>query len=64
MYLQKSLELETQTKISKNLPDTYINICAVLSSLSMHGDALHSAMMSVIMLQHEIVTQLSDKLKE
>ena len=64
MYLQKSLEMETRAKTSKNLSDTYINICAVLSSLSMHNDALHSAMMSVIVGQHELITQLADKLKD
>lgn len=63
MYLQKSLELETKAKVSKNLADTYINICAVLSSLSMHGDALHNAMMSVVTLQHEMITRLAAKVE-
>lgn len=61
MYLQKSLEMETRAKTSKNLSDTYVNICAVLSSLSMHGEALHSAMLSVIIQQHELIEQMANQ---
>jgi hypothetical protein len=46
------------------MSDTYLNICAVLSSLSMHNDALHNAMMSVIMLQHDLIMTVSDQLED
>lgn len=35
-YLKKSLELQQKISNPINLPDTYINICAVLSSLGEH----------------------------
>lgn len=39
----------------KTLSDTHLNLCAVLSQLDRHEDALQHAMLSIILLQDEFL---------
>lgn len=50
-YLVQALDLELRLEEPKTLADTHLNICAVLSHLDRHEDALQHAMLSIILLQ-------------
>ncbi|KAM3147873.1 hypothetical protein pb186bvf_000201 [Paramecium bursaria] len=54
-YLQQALQIELALNQSQNLPNTYLNLCAVLSQLDRHEDAIQHIYLSIIMLQHEIL---------
>ena len=45
----------------KTLADTHLNLCAVLSQLDRHEDALQHSMLSIILLQDEFLTTLLAK---
>jgi tetratricopeptide (TPR) repeat protein len=55
MYLQSALELEWKDKNTATLADTYLNLCAVLSQLGRHNEALENALFSVTLLQEELL---------
>lgn len=55
-YLIQALELEIKIDQPKTLADTHINLCAVLSQLDRHEDALQHSMLSIILLQDEFLT--------
>ena len=40
------------------IADTHLNLCAVLSQLDRHEDALQHSMLSIILLQDEFLTTL------
>ncbi len=50
-YLIQALELELKMDNPKTLADTHLNLCAVLSQLDRHEDALQHSMLSIILLQ-------------
>lgn len=63
-YLQKSLKLESRITDSQNTADTHINICAVLSQLGKHQDALNHAqkaldLLGTLLSPQESVDELS-----
>lgn len=62
-YLIQALDLELKIEQPKTLADTHINLCAVLSQLDRHEDALQHSMLSIILLQDEFVTTLLAKYK-
>ena len=43
------------------MADTHLNLCAVLSQLDRHEDALQHSMLSIILLQDEFLTNLLGK---
>lgn len=57
-YLIQALELELKIDEPKTLADTHLNLCAVLSQLDRHEDALQHSMLSIILLQDEFLTTL------
>lgn len=63
-YLIQALELELKIDQPKTLADTHLNLCAVLSQLDRHEDALQHSMLSIILLQDEFLTSLLAKYKE
>lgn len=62
-YLIQALDLELKIDQPKTLADTHINLCAVLSQLDRHEDALQHSMLSIILLQDEFLTTLLSKYK-
>jgi hypothetical protein len=39
----------------ESLADTHLNLCAVLSQLGRHSEALEHILMSIVMLQEELL---------
>ncbi|CAD8088820.1 unnamed protein product [Paramecium primaurelia] len=60
-YLQQALSIELQQKQSTSLPDIYLNLCAVLSQLERHEEAIQHIYLSIIMLQHELLISTFQK---
>ncbi|CAD8097340.1 unnamed protein product [Paramecium sonneborni] len=60
-YLQQALQIELQQKQSTSLPDIYLNLCAVLSQLERHDEAIQHIYLSIIMLQHQLLVQSLQK---
>ena len=60
-YLIQALELELKIDQPKTLADTHLNLCAVLSQLDRHEDALQHSMLSIILLQEEFLNNLLGK---
>jgi len=58
-YLQRALRIETSSNAVVNPAGTRLNLCAVLSQLGKHEEALQHAQASVILLQEELVAQSS-----
>lgn len=50
MKIEKSLDLKGSAA-----SDTHLNICAVLSLMSKHDEALNHAMQALILLQEEFI---------
>ena len=63
-YLIQALELELKIDQPKTLADTHLNLCAVLSQLDRHEDALQHVMLSIILLQDEFLQATLPKMKE
>ena len=55
-YLKKTLHLEAVAPQSdtRHLGDTHLNMCAVLSQLGRHAQALQHAQSALILLQEEL----------
>lgn len=53
--LQDALTLEWKSKKEDTLADTYLNLCAVLSQLTKHKEALENVLFSITLLQEEIL---------
>ena len=49
---------------SKALADTHLNLCAVLSQLDRHEDALQHVMLSIILIQDEFLRVTLPKARE
>ena len=49
--LQEALNLEWKSRKEDSLADTYLNLCAVLSQLGRHKEALENILFSVTLLQ-------------
>ncbi|CAD8201733.1 unnamed protein product [Paramecium octaurelia] len=56
-YLQQALTIELKNDKSTQLPELYLNLCAVFSSLERHEEATQHIYLSIIMLQHELLLQ-------
>ncbi|KAL4449884.1 hypothetical protein ABPG74_015003 [Tetrahymena malaccensis] len=52
-YLKKALEIEIHIDRPQSLADTHLNLCAVLSQLERHKEALEHVLMSIVLLQEE-----------
>jgi tetratricopeptide (TPR) repeat protein len=63
-YLIQALELELKIDQPKTLADTHLNLCAVLSQLDRHEDALQHVMLSIILLQDEFLQTVLPKTRE
>lgn len=55
--------MELRLEKPKTLADTHLNLCAVLSQLDRHEDALQHSMLSIILLQDEFLSVLLPKIK-
>ena len=55
MYLQNALDLEWKDQKQETLADTYLNLCAVLSQLGRHEQALENVLFSIVILQEELL---------
>lgn len=53
--LQEALSLEWKSRKEDTLADTYLNLCAVLSQLGRHREALENVLFSITLLQEEIL---------
>lgn len=53
-YLQKALKLESRLENVENPADTHLNLCAVLSQIGRHAQALEHVQTALILLQEEI----------
>jgi tetratricopeptide (TPR) repeat protein len=53
-YLQKALKIESRLRVVNNPADTHLNLCAVLSQLSRHEEALSHAQAALALLQEEL----------
>lgn len=54
-YLEKALRIEKKAQVVVNPAGTRLNLCAVLSQLDRHPEALDHAQAAVILLQEELV---------
>ena len=54
-YLENALAIELKLESVESLADTHLNLCAVLSQLGRHSEALEHILMSLVMLQEEIL---------
>ena len=54
-YLLNALDIELKMDSLSSLADTHLNLCAVLSQLERHEDALEHSMLSIIMIQDEFL---------
>lgn len=61
-YLGQALALEVRLEKPATLADTHLNICAVLSQLNRHEDAQQHAMLSIILIQDELLQVALNKL--
>lgn len=53
--MQKALDLELQMDNPQSLADTHLNMCAVLSQLNKHKEALQHVLISITLLQDEFL---------
>ena len=53
-FLQKALRIEERLAKVDNPADTHLNLCAVLSQLSRHREALEHAQAALLLLQEEL----------
>lgn len=61
-YLKKTLRIEAMLDDVENPGDTHLNMCAVLSELGRHQQALEHARLALIMLQDELLQPADDDL--
>lgn len=54
-YLHKAQSLEERSSLSHSPANTHLNMCAVLSQVSKHDQALEQAMAAIIILQGELM---------
>lgn len=54
-FLQKALDIELQMENPQSLADTHLNMCAVLSQLGKHKEALQHVLLSITLLQDEFL---------
>ena len=59
-YLKKTLRIEATLEKVENPGDTHLNMCAVLSELGRHKQALSHANQALIMLQEELFSPGDD----
>lgn len=59
-YLQKALRIEARLEHVDNPADTHLNMCAVLSQLGRHSQALEHAQSALILLQEELFAKPLD----
>jgi len=54
-YLEQALEMELKSENPTSIADTHLNLCAVLSQLNKHEEALEHVLMAIVLLQDEFV---------
>lgn len=54
-YLEQALEMELKSENPTSIADTHLNLCAVLSQLKRHEEALEHVLMAIVLLQDEFV---------
>lgn len=54
-FLQETLQFEKKKNINKNISDTFLNICAVLSKLNKHKEAFQASLNSIVLIQEELL---------
>jgi hypothetical protein len=62
-YLEEALKIELELDNPQSLSDTHLNMCAVLSQLEKHEEALEHVLMSIMLLQDEFLQGESKKKK-
>ena len=55
-YLNHALEIQSNEKEPSGLADIHLNICAVLSQLDKHNEAMHASLNAIIILQDELIS--------
>ncbi|KAL4503053.1 hypothetical protein ABPG72_014282 [Tetrahymena utriculariae] len=63
-YLQMALEIELKMGNMPSLADTHLNLCAVLSQLDRHTQALEHSLLSIVILQDEFLQQTLKQYRE
>lgn len=59
-YLKKTLRIESTMASADNPGDTHLNMCAVLSQLGRHAQALEHGQAALILLQEELFSPSAD----
>lgn len=54
-YLMGALEIEQTDQKQSQQADTHLNLCAVLSQMDRHEDALKHALLGISLLQEEFL---------
>lgn len=54
-FLEQALEMELKSENPTSIADTHLNLCAVLSQLKKHEEALEHVLMAIVLLQDEFV---------
>ena len=54
-YLERALAIEFKLPNQDSIADTHLNVCAVLSQLNRHEEALEHVLMSIVLLQDEFM---------
>jgi len=54
--LLNALDLELSLENITTLADTHLNLCAVLSQLDRHEEAMEHSLLSIVMLQDEFLS--------
>lgn len=60
-FLQQALNIEVQLENPQSLADTHLNMCAVLSQLNRHKEALQHVLISIVLLQDEFLNAKNEK---
>ena len=60
-YLQNALALELKLDHPMSIADTHLNLCAVLSQLGRHTEALEHILLSIVLLQDGLLKAGNNK---
>jgi tetratricopeptide (TPR) repeat protein len=62
-YLEQALRIEKNLDDQKDLAETHLNICAILSKLGQHADALEHVLTAIMLIQDDIIVHSDDEPK-
>lgn len=54
-YLDNALKIEKKLNHFKDLADTHLNVCAILSELGNHSEALENVLTAIMLLQGDLL---------